>query len=310
MKEISKSFYERALELTKECKRVKNNNVYETLSKEFNIGVRTASDRFKSLFKMSVGEYIAYINKPSREVLRDAIIRCNSQEELLKYLDINYDWIKGLYDIYFKVSTFRKAKETLLNEVDVIEFNPTIEDNLSILISQHLGDGWIDYSRDSLKIEHCEKQFNYLKFKVNLIKKAFPVTKGLESIRKRDNQGYVSYIYNTNKIRHRYIEVIKKNSKKDLISKMTPFGWLLWYLDDGNLFISKNANHLSISISDVILKLEAQKVLETYGFNFSINKTGIIISDKFEIIKFINSFIKPYIHLIPECMKYKCIIKI
>ena len=53
---------------------------------------------------------------PSKEVLRDAIIRCDTQEDLLKFLNIYYDWIKGLYDKYFKVSTFRAAKLKLFNE--------------------------------------------------------------------------------------------------------------------------------------------------------------------------------------------------
>lgn len=307
-----KSFYERAEELAHNCIRVKNNNVCETLAQEYNINLRAAHDRFKSLFHLPIRDYITYINTPSKEVLRDAIIRNNSQEDLLKDLNIHYSWIRGLYDKYFKVSTFSKAKQYLINEVDVIQYHPSLEDNLSILISQYLGDGSFEFydNRASLKIEHCEKQFDYLKFKVNLLKTAFPTIPGLETIRKRVNGKYISYIWRSNNIRHRYMNIIKDTPKEELISRMTPFGWCLWYLDDGNLFISKKCNHLSIAVNNPILQETAVQELQTYGFSFQISKSQILLSNKLEIIKFINSFVKPFIHLIPECMKYKCIVKI
>lgn len=307
-----KSFYERARELAHNCKRVKHNNVCEILAQEYNIKLRTAHDRFKSLFHLPVRDYIAYINTPSKEVLRDAIIRNTSQEELLKDLNIHYSWIKGLYDKYFKVSTFNKAKQYLTNEVDVIPYNPTIEDNLSILISQYLGDGSYEFydNRSSLRLEHSAEQFDYLKFKINLLKKAFPAIPGLETIRKRDNEGYISYVWRSNNIRHRYMDIIKNNSKLDLLPHMTPFGWCLWYLDDGNLFISKKCSHLSYAISDPALQEVACHELLSYGFNFQIAKDQIVLSNKLEIIKFINSFIKPFQHLIPKCMNYKFIVKI
>lgn len=312
MEKMNKNFYERAKELAKNCNRIKNNEVYETLSKEFNISLRKVADRFKSLFGKPVRDYIVDINIPTKEILRDAIIKCNTQEELLQYLDIHYSWIKGLYDKYFKVSTFRAAKLKLYNEFDVIAYNPTIEDNLSILISQKLGDGSFEFydGRSGLKIEHGFKQYDYLKFKINLLKKAFPTIPGLETIKKREYKNYISYSWRSNTIRNRYMEIIKNNSEIELIDKLTPFGWMLWYLDDGSLHISKNSNQLSIAISNNLIRLKAIEELKTYGFNFANYNKEILISDKLIIIQFLNCFIKPFIHLIPECMKYKCIVKI
>jgi len=45
MEEMNKSFYERAKELAESCNRVKDNGVYETLAKEFHIGLRNAGDK-------------------------------------------------------------------------------------------------------------------------------------------------------------------------------------------------------------------------------------------------------------------------
>lgn len=312
MEEMNKSFYERAKELAENCKRVKNNRVYEILAEEFHISIRSAGDRFKSIFGKPIRDYIVDINTPTKELLRDAIVRCDTQEDLLKFLNIHYDWIKGLYDKYFKVSTFRAAKLKLFNEFDRIEYNPTIEDNLSILISQKLGDGSYEFydGRSSLKIEHGYKQYDYLKFKINLLKKAFPTISGLETIKKREYKGYISYSWRSNNLRNRYMEIIQNFTGSDLIDRLTPFGWMLWYLDDGNLTISDNSNQLSFAIHEDIIRCKAIKELKTYGFNFANYNEQIVISDKFTIIKFLNCFIKPFIHLIPECMKYKCIVKI
>lgn len=312
MEEMNKSFYERAKELAESCNRVKDNGVYETLAKEFHIGLRNAGDRFKSLFGKPVRDYIADINTPSKEVLRDAIIRCDTQEDLLKFLNIHYDWIKGLYDKYFKVSTFRAAKLKLFNEFDIIEYNPTIEDNLAILVSQKLGDGSFEFyeGRSSLKIEHGYKQYDYLKFKINLLKKAFPTIAGLETISKREYKGYISYSWRSNNLRNRYMDIIKEDQDWELIKRLTPFGWMLWYLDDGSLTLSDNSNQLSFAIHGNEVRVKAIEELKTYGFQFANYNEQIVISDKLTIIKFLNCFIKPFIHLIPECMKYKCIVKI
>lgn len=312
MEEMNKSFYERAKELAESCNRVKDNGVYETLAKEFHIGLRNTGDRFKSLFGKPVRDYIADFNTPSKEVLRDAIIRCDTQEDLLKFLNIHYDWIKGLYDKYFKVSTFRAAKLKLFNEFDIIEYNPTIEDNLSILVSQKLGDGSFEFydGRSCLKIEHGYKQYDYLKFKVNLLKKAFPTVAGLETIHKREYKGYISYSWRSNNLRNRYMDIIRDTIDVEVIRRLTPLGWMLWYLDDGSLTISDNSNQLSFAIHSNEVRISAIEELETYGFQFANYNEQIVISDKLTIIKFLNCFIKPFIHLIPECMKYKCIVKI
>lgn len=307
---INKDFYTRAKELANSCNRVKGNNVYETLAKEFHIGKRQAGDRFKSLFGKCVREYISNNIVPTREQMRDAIIKSSTHDEMCNILNVNRDLLKGLYDKYFKHSTYFKCKMYLLNEIDVIQYNPTIEDNYSIFLSQLLGDGYFDFTnnRSLLALEHCEKQFDYLKFKISLLKKAFPKLPGYESIKPRKDIN--SFRWRSNNMYNSYMTKIQNVTLEEAVNKLTPFGWCLYYLDDGYLSNSNNTSELGISTINKSLQIEIQKVLKTYGIHSNINKKAVSIQSKEEIIKFLNTFIKPYLHIIPKCMRYKSHIKI
>ena len=310
---MEKCFYDRAKELADNCNSVKNNNVYETLSEEYGITKRTAGDRFRSYFGKCVSEYISEAHTPTKEEVRNALIVCESTDEVMKMLNTNSYWFKGLYDKYFNVSTFIKAKAKILNEKDEVAYNPTIEDNLSLFLSQKLGDGSFETynNRRCLKIEHGSKQLDYLKFKISLFCKAFPQLEGFGKIRKRvSTDNYISYSWRTNNMNSKAMIQAIETSKVDAVHKLTPLGWLLWFLDDGTLYQDENSHCIIISMSDEKLKDEAIKELETYGMNFKKSKNGIIVSDYINIVKFLNCFIKPFNHIIPECMKYKCVIKI
>ena len=313
MEENNKSFYERAKELADACTVIKENGVYETLAKEYGIGLRTAGDRFKSLFGKCVRDYISEKNTPTREQMIDAIIKCESSDEVKQYLGLSSYWMVGIYDKYFGVSTFAKSKVKLLAEKEVVPYNPTIEDNLSILLSQKLGDGSFETydGRSSIKIEHGEKQYDYLKMKVNILCKAFPnIPTGIGNIRKRvHSNGYVSYVWRSNNFHCKAMDKAIEMSLADAVHSLTPFGWCLWYLDDGKLSLTYGVHHLSIAIHDEDVRNAAVEELKTYGFNFSTQKECIIISDHIAIAKFINCFVKPFMHLIPESMHYKCFIK-
>lgn len=314
MEETNKSFYERAKELADACTAIKENGVYETLAREYGIGVRTAGDRFKSLFGKCVRDYISEKNTPTKEQMVDAIIKCDSSDEVKQYLGVNPYWLTGIYDKYFGVSTFAKSKVKLLAEKEVVPYNPSVEDNLSILLSQKLGDGAFETydGRSSIKLEHGEKQFDYLKMKVNLLCKAFPgIPTGIGNIRKRvQSSGYTSYVWRTKNFRCKAMDKAIEMSLVDAVHSLTPFGWCLWYLDDGNLAQSYGVHHLSIAINEDDVKRAAVDELKTYGFNFAMQKECIIISDHIAIAKFINCFVKPFINLIPESMLYKCDVKI
>ena len=179
-----KTFKERAEELALSCKRVKGNNVYETLAVEFGIGKRTAGDRFKSIFGIPVRDFISKNLIPTKEKVIDCIIQSDNWEEFYKLTDINDSArLVALLNEYFGNTSYPKIKNNLLAKIPIKNYNPSREDNESILISQILGDGSIE--RDSsFKIEHGYKQYDYLKFKIQLLNTAYPETNGLENIKK------------------------------------------------------------------------------------------------------------------------------
>lgn len=302
-----KTFRERAKELADNCKKVKNNKVYETLSKEFNIGVRTAADRFKSIFGMPVRDYITKNITPSKEKLIDCFIESKNFEEFYKLS--GYNDISGLSKLlhnYFGESNYFKIKLKMIAKIPNENYVVTREDNESILLSQFYGDGSVE-RRSSFKIEHGYKQKEYLKFKVSLLNKAYPETNGLEAINKRIYKDYTSYTYRTGQVLIKQINKILESTVEQNINRLTPFGICLLYLDDGYLSINTEYNTVELGISSVNEDLlnSLKQYFITYGYNFTITSKALVIRSKVEIIKFIKDFIEPYKHLLPECMHYK-----
>jgi hypothetical protein len=285
--------------------------------KEFCIKSDVVSRRFKSLFGKTIREVLYEKFYPTREELEDALITSNNVREMQEKLNMSSTsamW-KGLLDREFGYSRFANAKSNYILKQKVAGYNPTKSDNVSILISQLLGDGY--YGRGySLRIEHGEKQFDYLKFKVGLINKAFPETPGISSISKRvSNSGYVSYVWRSNKtISPGYLNKLDKPID-ELISMMTPVGWLLWYLDDGCYYKSTTERDtsqsiISISSIDQEIRTAAIKELKTYGYRFIDYPKDIRLSDKVQVASFLTGMIKPFNSIIPTCMKYKYDMKI
>lgn len=307
-----KTFKERAEELSLSCKRVKGNNVYETLAKEFNISKRTAGDRFKSIFQMPVRDFISRNIIPTKEQIVDYLIKSDDWNEFYKLTGINdTKRLVSLLNEYFGYSNYYKIKTNLLARVLVPNYNPTREDNESIIISQILGDGSVE--RDSgLKIEHGYKQYEYLKFKVGLLNVAYPRTNGIENIRKRTQttktgEEYVSFVYRTRQVLSSQIAKLKSRTLRELINSMTPFGIAIYYLDDGCLSKSKTHNTacLEFCTSDVDVQACLIEYFRSYGYEFARTSTSIKIQSKPVIIKFIKDFLEPYAHIIPKCMHYK-----
>jgi hypothetical protein len=304
-----KTFKERAEELALSCTRVKNNNVYETLAKEFGICKRTAGDRFKSLFGMPVSEFISNNLIPSEEKVIDCLVQSETYKEFYDLTGIN-DSVRLANTLkkYFGTSDYYKLKVLALSKIPSKKYNPTPEDNEAILVSQMLGDGSIE-RENSFKIEHGYKQYEYLKFKVSLFNKAYPQTNGLEKIRKRiSKDNYESYVYRTGEVLHKQLSRLLHLSKKDLVSKLTPFGVMLYFLDDGYFSISKG-KYITWELGFSTINTELQEALfeyfKTYGYTFNITPKAIILQSKPTIIKFIKDFLEPFKDIIPKSMYYK-----
>jgi predicted flavoprotein YhiN len=92
---------------------------------------------------------------------------------------------------------------------------------------------------------------------------------------------------------------------KELVNILTPLGMLWLFLDDGCLFWKDTK---SITICQGIekdLHQDITEYLSTYNIHsIAYNKT-CTIAQQVEIVKFINTFIKPYIDIIPPSMRYK-----
>lgn len=304
-KGIMKDFYTRSIEL------IESNDVNTVmiLSKEFNTSVKTANTRFKT-----------YFGKTVRELIRD---RCTPSKEecdflLMTSVDVNDfktkagftntpAYFKGLFDRYYGVSNYQKAKASVITKIPSKYYNPTIYDNKAIFLSQYFGDGSFDPARNSIRIEHGYKQKEYLLFKVSLFNKAFPTTNGIEAVREviRDGTGYVSYTWYSGKLPNNYVEASKD------VEELTPLGLMLWYLDDGCYHVSKDGQHtISLCIPDEGIKQQAYNVFKSYGIEFTVRKVELVLQDSVKVAMFMNCFTKPFLHIIPECMKYKCEMKI
>lgn len=307
------TFKERSEELAKHCKRVKNNNVYETLAKEFNISKRLAGDRFKSMFGMPVRDYITKNIEPTKEELVDLIIQSDNFSDLYKSSGINdSNKLVSLLNKYFNQSNIYKIKSHLILKIPIINYVVTREDNMSILISQYLGDGHIE-RESGFKIEHCEKQYHYLKFKIGLLNKAFPTTNGLEKVGKRlildkrTGKYYTSFYYRTGEVLKSQIKIILNRTIKDNIFNMTPLGVCLYFFDDGYLTINTEYKTVELAFSSIYeeKKIYLIDYFKSYGFNFNLEYKCISLKKKNDVIKFIHNFIMPFDHMLPDCVKYK-----
>ncbi len=176
-----KDFYTEANRLLNEADKY-NYPINKKLCEIFNIRSDVLSRRFKSLFGCTIREKLYEKFYPTRDEIINALITSDNVKEMQKKLKLaptSAMW-KGLLDREFGYSIFANAKANFIVREKVEAYNPTKADNLSILISQILGDGYLDKIRSSICIEHGYKQLDYLKLKVKLINKAFPNTPGIE----------------------------------------------------------------------------------------------------------------------------------
>lgn len=281
--------------------------------KQYQIGSRKKCiDIFKSFYKVSPAEYIDNLFKPSKEEAILAIIKSNTLEEFKSNIGnpSKADWARWrLFDSYFKGSTFIGVKAGLVLRGNVEQYIPRREDNIAIISSQRLGDGSIVKDRfGSIRIVHGIKQLDYLIYKVSLLNKAYPKSPPITNIKvNKHTQGheYCSWYWGVSKD----VEKVKQMSLEDVVSSMTPLGWLLYFLDDGHLNIGQTTS-LSFSTVNDDLKDLLINELRNYGFNFYKCGNEIKIAEKIQVAKYINTMLLPFKDQVPACMQYKLDMKI
>lgn len=273
--------------------------------------------RFKSYFKKTISEAIETQIMPSREELKLAILQSESVNILWEKLGLNYYRRKGLFDKYFNVSNFEKAKAVCMMETfEVPHFNPTIDENLSLVCSQMLGDGSYNKQRGAISITHGEKQMAYGVWKASLFNKAFPETKPSGNTKFCTHpQGHKYSNWFSGRLPTKVTKFIENNPPEAWIEELTPFGIMLYCLDDAyiNLDLTQRSNtYLTIHVPHGEKAVEKlQEVFRSYGIGTTVSggknlKIGTVAG----AVMFYKNFIEPFKDEIPSCMHYKTELKI
>lgn len=203
----------------------------------------------------------------------------------------------------------------------------------SFIIGSYLGDGTIPKSRSKnsncyLQIQHSEKQFEYLKWKSELLgdfgKEPILVKRTLK------NKPYTYAMLTTKvhpfctRLRKLYVgdQIQKKTINNSVISYLDELGLAIWYMDDGNLSYRKKKRKdgstykyiggvklctCSFSIDECNLLIDLLKR------KWNLESKIYLTKGKYPII-WLNStntkkFIKIIEQFVPDCMKYKIDIK-
>lgn len=283
-------------------------DIVNIVSDEFNISSRETHKRIKSMFGKTLDELLT----PSKDVVVRCILKSESIDDFKKLIGFNKGLGK-LYEKYFNVSTFAAARRVCEQYREITPYNPTLDDNLSIIISQALGDGHLEKRdngnfRYSLSITHSEQQFDYLVEKVKLLNKAFPNLPPVGTIKRYNHkQGFTYYMYRTNKFDNSVMRKVCHTENHKLVEEMTPLGMFLLYMDDGSFSQSKNAKNLKISNGDIAVLYALQVYLASYNISSSVYEKDmcVVLSNVVSVTKFLNNFVFPFKVYIPECMEYK-----
>ena len=296
----SSDIYTRTLELRTLSSSFKE--AKSTLCAEFGITEMELLRRGRSIFQKTLAE----VFEPSKEEAENALLRSNTSEEFRALLGVDTKSSSGIFHKYFGVSNFVTAKASIGSKIKVVGINPNTTDNESIVFSQLLGDGSYDSTRKAIRISHSIKQLDYLKLKVSLLKNAYPELADVSNIKVRiHTQGHEYCEWYSRKLPEHITNKLDTYSTLDIINSLTPLGWYLWFMDDGNLHSGQTPS-LSIcgGVSLPLHELIREKMLE-YNIDGNAFQKSYSIQKRVEIVKFLNTFIKPFNKITPECMEYK-----
>lgn len=292
--------YTRVLDLRKQGLTFKQ--AKEVLMQEFMVTETELVKRVRSLFQKPMAD----IFEPTDQEIQHALLRAENSAEFKELLGIASDNYSGFFGRRLGVSTFAEAKSKCLYKVKIPNLNPTTADNESIIFSQVLGDGSYDKVRKSIRISHSIKQLEYLRWKVSLISAGYPQLNSVENIKCMvHTQGHEYCSWYSTKLPEHIYSKLDTYSQADMLKELTPIGVLLLFLDDGCLYW-KDSKVLSICQGNTLeVHQNLANYFSTYNIHGNVAATGFNINRQVEIVKFINTFIKPFSNIIPECMRYK-----
>jgi len=268
---------------------------FQTIADMYNVSYKTVYNRFNSMFQDSAKNIILKAIYPSKEELISLLLNTTDSKDFFNKLDLPTKLSKGIFDKEWGVSTYHKAKLLVLTKRLYIPYNRLREDNRSLWYSQLLGDGSYNKQRHAFTIVHGLKQTEYLKWKVSLINKAYPKTPTEVALLKH-SQGHMYARYYSRNIGN--IDI--PEDRGEVIPKLTPLGWLLWWLDDGGWYQNITIFSIDKSIID-----RAIIELNTYDIKARHSQNGMSMCGHMNDLKFYKNFIEPFLNNIPKCMLYK-----
>jgi len=278
------------------------------LSTKYNISKEAIYYRIRTKYGDTLANVRYKFRQPNADTLLQLTKLSTSSKELQVRLGLT-DWeFIGIYDRVLGVSTFSQAKMLALKTIEIQTYNPSPKDNESMIYGMRLGDGSYDYMRKALRIEHSEKQQEWLQTKVNLFKLAYPFVSTKIVPRKRSfGNTFVWYSRKLAGSAIRYNEV----SKLTMARNINQFGLFILFLDDGNLGRYGYSSVLGFTVESDEIGQALISTLSNYGFAFSQNTEHYIrITRQTDIQTYLNEMILPFNALIPDSMKYKSILKV
>lgn len=193
------------------------------------------------------------------------------------------------------------------------------KESRNLLIALLLGEGTIS-NNFVFKIAHCEKQKDYLEWKIKQLKEYGIRNNGIKSYIKTAGYNTGNLVYYTQLNIVPFIKVLRRVVYKDkkiignrkLLNRLDAKGIAIWYMDDGHLNIRKTNNKVHgfyIKISTCEPKEEVQVIIdyfkEVWGINFYMFHEGrkkdsySLCCGTKEGLKFIE-IVKPYVEQVPS----------
>lgn len=193
------------------------------------------------------------------------------------------------------------------------------KESRNLLIALLLGDGTIS-NNNVFKLSHCEKQRDYLEWKIEQLKNSGLRNNGLKeyisvkgyNIGKKVYYTQLNIIPFIKVLRRVFYKPYKKLGNRKLLNRLDAKGIAIWYMDDGHINYRKTNGKVHgfyIKIATCIPKEELQIIIdyfkEVWDIEFYMfhegkkeNSYSLCCGTK-EGIKFIN-IVKPYVEQVPS----------
>ena len=193
------------------------------------------------------------------------------------------------------------------------------KESRNLLIALLLGDGTIS-NNNVFKLSHCEKQRDYLEWKIEQLKEAGLRNNGLKEYINVKGYNIGKKVYYTQLnivpfikvLRRVFYKPYKKLGNRKLLNRLDAKGIAIWYMDDGHINYRKTNGKVHgfyIKIATCIPKEELQIIIdyfkEVWNIEFYMfhegkkeNSYSLCCGTK-EGIKFIN-IVKPYVEQVPS----------